>query len=52
MKQALNPFLPGRVYIPDGEAHVFNDRLYLFGSHDKENGETYCRLGMKSIASR
>ena len=45
MKQALNPFLPERVYIPDGEAHVFNDRVYLFGSHDKENGETFCRLG-------
>ncbi len=24
--------------IADGESHVFADRVYLFGSHDKENG--------------
>lgn len=35
-KQALNPFLPIEEYIPDGEPHIFGDRLYLFGSHDKE----------------
>ena len=39
-----NPFLPLDVYIPDGEPHVFGDRVYLFGSHDKDNGETYCML--------
>lgn len=43
-KQALNPFLPLDTYIPDGEPHVFGDRVYLFGSHDKEAGETYCML--------
>lgn len=43
-KQAVNPFLPIDVYIPDGEAHVFGDRVYLFGSHDKECGDTYCML--------
>ena len=43
-KEALNPFLPAAAYIPDGEPHVFNDRVYLFGSHDKEGGETYCML--------
>lgn len=40
-KQARNPYTPRRTYIPDGEVHVFGDRAYLFGSHDKENGETY-----------
>ncbi len=45
MKQeALNPYLPQDVYIPDGEPHVFGDRIYLFGSHDKENGDTFCML--------
>lgn len=43
-KQAYNPFLPLDVYIPDGEPHVFGNRLYLFGSHDKEGGETFCML--------
>ncbi len=43
-KQAMNPFLPLWEYIPDGEPHVFGDRLYLFGSHDKEGGDRYCAL--------
>ena len=43
-KQVYNPFLPLDEYIPDGEPHVFGDRLYLFGSHDKEGGETFCML--------
>ena len=42
--EALNPFLPLHAYHPDGEPHVFGDRVYLFGSHDKENGETFCML--------
>lgn len=44
MKQAFNPFLPEWEYIPDGEPHVFGDRVYLFGSHDQEAGETFCML--------
>lgn len=43
-KQAINPILPAWEYIPDGEAHVFGDRVYLFGSHDKEAGDTFCML--------
>lgn len=43
-KQAFNPFLPLDTYIPDGEPHVFGDRVYLYGSHDKEGGETFCML--------
>ena len=39
-----NPFLPLDKYIPDGEPRVFNDRVYLFGSHDRENGNTFCEL--------
>ncbi len=41
-KQVYNPFLPLNTYIPDGEPHVFGDRLYLYGSHDREGGHTFC----------
>lgn len=44
MKQVFNPILPLHEYIPDVEAHVFGDRVYLYGSHDKENGDTFCML--------
>lgn len=43
-KQVYNPYLPLDVYIPDGEPHVFGNRVYVYGSHDKENGDTYCML--------
>lgn len=43
-KQVYNPFLPLHEYIPDGEPHVFGDRVYHFGSHDKEGGYTFCML--------
>ncbi len=43
-KEAYNPFLPLTEYIPDGEPHVFWDRVYLYSSHDKENGDTFCML--------
>ena len=42
--QIFNPFLPLNEYVPDGEPHVFGDRIYLFGSHDKEGGDTFCML--------
>ncbi len=41
-KQVYNPFLPLYEYIPDGEPHVFGDRVYHYGSHDKEGGSTFC----------
>jgi len=41
-KQAFNPFLPSWEYIPDGEPHVFDGRVYLYGSHDRFNGYAYC----------
>lgn len=44
-RPAFNPFLPLWEYIPDGEPHVFGDRVYLFGSHDKEGGKVYCEEG-------
>ena len=44
MKQIYNPYLPLNEYIPDGEPHVFDGRLYIFGSHDRENGGEFCEL--------
>ncbi len=41
-KQAVNPYLPSWEYIPDGEPYVFNDRVYVYGSHDIYGGETFC----------
>lgn len=43
-KQVYNPYLPLDTYIPDGEPHVFGDRVYVFGSHDAEGGECFCLL--------
>ena len=42
MKRQVNPYLPTYEYVPDGEPHVFDGRLYIFGSHDRFNGEIYC----------
>lgn len=41
-KRIFNPYLPAGEYIPDGEPHIFGDRLYVFGSHDKFNSSRYC----------
>ena len=40
--QVFNPFLPSYEYLPDGEPYVFGDRVYIYGSHDKFNGEKFC----------
>ena len=29
------------VYI-DGEPHVYGDRVYVYGSHDRFNGHVFC----------
>ncbi len=41
-RNAFNPYLPSWEYIPDGEPHVFGDRLYVYGSHDCYNGYVFC----------
>lgn len=41
-KQAYNPYLPSDEYIPDGEPYVFDDRVYVYGSHDQFNGKAFC----------
>jgi hypothetical protein len=34
--------LPLTEYIPDGEPHVFGDRVYLYGSHDAAGSDRFC----------
>jgi hypothetical protein len=41
-RQAYNPYLPSWEYVPDGEPHVFGDRVYVFGSHDFAHGYVFC----------
>lgn len=41
-RQTVNPYLPSYEYIPDGEPHVFGDRVYVYGSHDRFNGPYFC----------
>jgi len=41
-KQCFNPYLPSWEYVPDGEPHVYDGRVYVYGSHDKFNGFVYC----------
>lgn len=31
---AINPVMPLWEHVPDGEPHIFNGRLYLYGSHE------------------
>lgn len=38
----MNPYLPLDCYIPDGEPHVFGDRVYVYGSQDVFGREDYC----------
>ena len=41
-KPLHNPYLPPWEYIPDGEPHPFEGRVYVYGSHDRFHGWAYC----------
>ncbi len=41
-QQVFNPYMPSWEYVPDGEPHVFGDRVYVYGSHDEFNGPVFC----------
>ncbi len=41
-QQVFNPYLPLNEYVPDGEPHVFGERLYVYGSHDSADGKIFC----------
>ncbi len=40
--QAFNPYLPSWEYVPDGEPHIFGDRVYVYGSHDHFGARIFC----------
>jgi len=40
--KGCNPYLPSWEYVPDGEPHVFEGRVYVYGSHDRFAGHAYC----------
>lgn len=40
--QAVNPYLPSWEYVPDGEPHVFENRVYVYGSHDRFGAPMFC----------
>lgn len=42
-----NPYLPNWEYIPDGEARVFGDRIYVYGSHDRKDSIDFCDYKLK-----
>ncbi|MCD7744252.1 MAG: family 43 glycosylhydrolase [Lachnospiraceae bacterium] len=41
-KLAFNPYLPFWELVPDAEPHVFDGRVYVYGSHDQRNGTSFC----------
>lgn len=41
-KKFYNPYLPPWEYVPDGEPHVYDERVYVYGSHDAYGGFAYC----------
>lgn len=42
MGQVFNPYLPSWEYVPDGEPHIFGDRVYVYGSHDRFGAPIFC----------
>lgn len=40
--QVFNPYLPSWEYVPDGEPHVFGNRIYVYGSHDRFGAPIFC----------
>lgn len=41
-RQVYNPYMPSFEYVPDGEPHLFEGRIYLYGSHDRFDGAEFC----------
>ena len=52
MKQQIyNPYLPLENFFSVGEPLVFGDRLYVYGSHDEENGTEFCVLDYECFST-
>ncbi len=41
-RQVYNPYMPTFEYVPDGEPHLFDGRIYVYGSHDRFDGAEFC----------
>ena len=51
-KDCRNPVLPTYLHIPDSEAHVMPDgRVYVYGSWDQFDDDTYCSKEYRVISS-
>lgn len=37
-----NPYLPSWEFVPDGEPHLFDGRVYIYGSHDRAGAGAFC----------
>ena len=42
-----NPYLPNWEYVPDGEPRVFGERIYVYGSHDVVDSDSFCDYILK-----
>lgn len=40
---SINPILPCCEFVPDGEPHIFGDRIYVYGSHDLYDSGEMCQ---------
>lgn len=48
----MNPILGSGIYIPDVEARVFDDYVYLYGSKDTPGNDVYCSRSYDVFRSR
>lgn len=46
-----NPVLPPEICIPDGEAHVFENKLYVYGSLDLPEADSYCSDSYRVVST-
>ena len=46
MKPIFNPYLPSYEYIPDGEPHIFNNRLYIYGTTTASTAQPTVKMTM------
>lgn len=47
----MNPFLPIKHCVPDGEVRVFGDRCYLYGSYDIPGDVNYCSYSYHAFSA-
>lgn len=51
-QQAFNPYLPGWEYIPDGEPHIFGDRVYIYGHMIRSEHLFYLKAILKKSENK